>query len=108
MQHSIYQTVNKDHGRLEIRRCWPMADPLAVEHIRHDDRWAGLQSIVTVQRQRQIGDHVQAETVYSLSSLPADAKLLLTCIRAHWSVENTCHWTMDVTFREDASGARSR
>jgi predicted transposase YbfD/YdcC len=41
-----------------------------------------------------------------VSSLPAVAQRILNATRAHWSVENTFHWTMDVIFGEDASRAR--
>jgi predicted transposase YbfD/YdcC len=107
MAYSYDQTINKGHGRLEIRRCWAIADPLAFEHIRHYDGWAGLQSIVMVQRERRLAQHTQSETVYYISSLPADAKRLLAATRSHWSVENACHWTLDVIFREDDSRART-
>ena len=106
MAYSYDQTVNKGHGRLEIRRCWAIADPVAFEHIRHYDGWAGLQSIVMIQRERRLAQHTQSETVYYISSLPADAKRLLAATRSHWSIENTCHWTLDVTFREDDARAR--
>ena len=48
----------------------------------------------------------EASAPYSLSSLPAAAKRLLAAARAHWSVENTFHWTMDAVFGEDASRVR--
>ncbi len=28
--------------------------------------------------------------------------------RGHWGIENTCHWTLDMTFREDESRTRDR
>lgn len=104
---STAQTVNKGHGRLEIRRCYALADPRAFEVIRHHDGWAGLQSIAMVERERQDNGHVQHETAYFISSRPADAKLLLHAVRAHWSVENTFDWTLDVTFREDDARRRA-
>lgn len=107
MTYSTAQTVNKGHGRLEIRRCYARADPRAFEVIRHHDGWASLQSIVMVERERHIQGQVQYETAYFISSLPADAKLLLHAVRAHWSVENTFHWTLDVTFREDDARLRT-
>lgn len=103
MPHTFAQTINKNHGRLEIRQCWALADPRAFEVIRHYDGWAGLQSIVMVKRERRALDNTPApvETVFFISSLPPDADLLLTAIRAHWSIENNFHWTLDVVFRED-------
>lgn len=103
MPHSYAQTVNKNHGRIEIRQCWALSDPRAFEVIRHYDGWAGLQSIVRVKRERRALDNqpVPPETVYFISSLPPDAELLLRAVRAHWSIENTFHWTLDVVFRED-------
>ncbi len=64
-------------------------------------------SIAVVYRERRFADqHRQAETAYFLASLLADAERILAATRAHWSVENTFHWTLDVTFAEDASRVR--
>ena len=53
MPVDYYQHSNKGHGRIETRRCWVIEDELAFEHIRHDG-WAGLRSIVRLQRERRI------------------------------------------------------
>jgi predicted transposase YbfD/YdcC len=104
--HSFHETVNKGHGRVEIRRCWAISDPLAFEALAYYDGWANLGSIAMIQRQRQLTDRLQSETVYYLSSLPADAARLLEVSRSHWAVENAFHWTLDVIFAEDASRVR--
>lgn len=104
--HSFYQTISKGHGRLEIRRCWAIADPLALESMGYYQGWAGLRSVVMIQRERHLAGTCQHATVYYLSSLAADAQRLLAATRAHWSVENTFHWTLDVVFAEDASRVR--
>lgn len=104
--HDFHQTVNKGHGRLEIRRCWAIHDPLALESMGYYEGWVGLQTVVMVERERRSADQTQRETVYYLSSLPPNAERILAATRAHWSVENTFHWTMDLVFGEDPSRVR--
>ena len=106
IDHTYCETVNKGHGRIEIRQCYALADPLAFQALSYYDGWAGLRSIAVVHRQRQLSDRVQTETAYFLSSLPADAERILDATRAHWAIENTFHWTLDVTFAEDISSVR--
>ncbi len=106
IDHTFCKTVNKSHGRLEIRQCYALSDPHAFQALAYYDGWAGLRSIAVVYRERRLPDRTQTETAYFLSSLPADAQRILDATRAHWSVENTFHWTLDVTFAEDASRVR--
>ncbi len=106
LPHSYHQTVNKTSGRVEIRRCWAIADAHAFEYIRYYEGWPGLQTIAMIQNERRIGDQVQLATRHFISSLPPDAEHLLDCVRQHWSIENTCHWTLDLVFREDDSRVR--
>jgi predicted transposase YbfD/YdcC len=106
IDHTFAETVNKGHGRLEIRQCYALTDPRAFQALAYYDGWAGLRSIAVVYRERRLPDRTQTETAYFLSSLPADAGRILDATRAHWSVENTFHWTLDVIFAEDASRVR--
>lgn len=108
--HAIahHKTVNKGHGRIEIRECWAIDDPDIIAHINDYKAWTNLTSIVKVTSERRIltSGKIEQETRYFISSLPADAPQLLRVVRAHWQVENSLHWVLDMAFREDESRVR--
>lgn len=101
-----HQTVNKGHGRIEIRRCWVILDPEYISTIRDVETWAGLRSVAQVECERRIGEQVTCETRYFISSLEGDARELLQAVRSHWQVENSLHWVLDIAFREDECRVR--
>jgi predicted transposase YbfD/YdcC len=62
--------------------------------------------VVRIVSQRQIGETIEGQTRYFISSLPADAKTILKAKRSHWKIENQLHWVLDIAFREDESRIR--
>jgi predicted transposase YbfD/YdcC len=96
-----HRTVDKGHGRIEVRECWTTSDPEYLSYIATLAEWRGLQSIAMVQSKRRIGDQTTVTRRYFISSLRSDAKSLLRAVRTHWGIENKVHWILDVTFRED-------
>jgi predicted transposase YbfD/YdcC len=95
------KTINKDHGRIEIRQCWAISDPEYLATIRDYQRWTGLKSLVRIESERRIGDKSEIQVSYYISSLNNDAKKLLDAKRSHWGVENKLHWVLDIAFDED-------
>lgn len=102
--HTTSEIVEKDHGRLETRRCYAF-DQLDCLH--KPGLWPDLQSFAVIESERTINGKTSCERRYYLSSLPADAARLARAIRSHWSIENRLHWCMDVAFADDQMRARS-
>jgi predicted transposase YbfD/YdcC len=105
--HDFHQTVEKNHGRLEIRRHWTLSDPEFMTFVDPGGKWTGLQSIGLVEAQRTIADQTSIEHRYYISSLPGDAAQFAQAVRTHWEIENKVHWLLDVAFQEDLSRVRT-
>jgi predicted transposase YbfD/YdcC len=101
ISHTHARTVEKNHGRIEIRQCWAVDDPAFLRPLPDADKWCNLCTVVRIQSERRIGPKIEQETRFYISSLPADAKKLLSTVRSHWHVENSLHWVLDIAFRED-------
>jgi predicted transposase YbfD/YdcC len=101
--YDSHTTVEKDHGRFEKREYWMSSE---LSWLPEAKAWKDMQSIGMVRATRQIKGESRTETRYYISSLPADAKGFAEAVRAHWGVENSLHWVLDIAFREDESRIR--
>jgi len=101
----FHQTIEKGHGRIETRRYWQSTD---IGWFADRELWKDLRSFGMVESIRKVKGKSTIERRYYLSSLPLDAQRFGKAVREHWGVENKVHWTMDVTFGEDQSRARSQ
>jgi predicted transposase YbfD/YdcC len=102
--HRFDEVVDKDHGRLEVRRCY-VFDQLDCLHA--PERWPELKSFAVIASQRTLKGKTTLEHRFYISSLPADAARLNRAVRQHWRVENSLHWCMDVVFGDDQMRART-
>ena len=99
------KSVNKDHGRIEIRECWTISDPEVMRYLRGFANWKHLITVSRIRSQRWIGDDKSCEDRYHIASI-AGAKRILGSVRAHWGIENQLHWILDLAFDEDRCRVR--
>jgi predicted transposase YbfD/YdcC len=97
------QESETGHGREECRSYVQMPVP---EGLRGADQWKGLRSIGLATLVCRRDGHETSEVRYYLSSLPVGVRRFARAVRSHWSIENGCHWSLDMTFGEDASRIR--
>lgn len=100
-----YQTKETAHGREETRSYIQMPVPPDLPGL---ELWKGLKSIGVVVSECIRDGKATDEVRYYLSSLGVGVKRFAHAVRSHWGIENSCHWTLDVTYREDDSRMRDK
>lgn len=95
----------KGHGREDelIYYQLPVPDDLAGK-----EKWKDMRTIGVVIRISESGKKHTTDVRYYISSLKLGVKRFAACVRGHWGIENTLHWCLDVTFREDDNRVRNR
>ena len=101
---STHQTADADHGRVETRNYTLIHD---VSWLQDRHKWPGLKGVLMVESQREYNDKVERETRFYITSSTLEAQTLGPMIRSHWAIENSLHWVMDMTFRDDECRIRT-
>lgn len=104
LPYATHQTLDGEHGRLETRRYLSVVAP---QYLPGFEEWQDLVRVGRGEATREVGTKVSVETRYYLTSLAVDAPRLAHAVRGHWSVENSCHWVLDVVFGEDDCRVRT-
>ena len=116
LQDTIMQAFDEEHPRMRRhRRCEKNRDrretrEVTVLPVPTDSpvfqRWAGIKTIGSIYRSREITARLEESQEYFISSLPCKVRAIGKHLRSHWSTENSQHHVLDVTFTEDASRIR--
>jgi predicted transposase YbfD/YdcC len=101
--HDFFETLEKDHGRLETRSYWISGK---IDWFADRSLWTGLRSFGMVESIREIQGISTSEIRLFLCSIQADAKEFARAVRGHWGIENKLHWSLDVAFGEDQCRVR--
>ena len=100
-----YRTQERGHGREATRSSIQMPVPAELPGL---ELWKGLKSIGWVESRSVRTGKATVEVRYFISRLRVSVKRFAHAVRSHWSIENACHWSLDVSYREDESRIREK
>lgn len=102
-KHTYVESVEKDHGRLEVRRCWAFDQ---LDCLANPQQWPGLRMFGVIEAERTLNGTTSCERRLYIGSIAADAATLANAVRSHWGIENRVHWCLDVALNDDQMRAR--
>jgi predicted transposase YbfD/YdcC len=112
MAHSYCETYDNFHGRQEYRRCWVIPHAQYLDTPDAEGRTFGFTSVVCIEREfhypkpLKSGQTFWKDVHYYITTLKGDASVILSCQRDHWTIENSLHWVLDMSFRDDLCRVR--
>lgn len=102
---SYWEEQEKSHGRLDKRYYYQLTVPV---DLLGREKWRGLKTLGVALRISEANGVQTIDTRFYISSLRRSIQRFARCVRGHWGIESTLHWSLDMTFREDESRVRGR
>ena len=106
-KYDYYEQVEAGHHRGEKRQVWTV-DVSELPPLHNQELWTGLKTVVMIISERRLWNKTTTSARFYLSSLSSNAETIADSIRSHWGIENSLHWTLDVTFSEEKSRIRKQ
>jgi predicted transposase YbfD/YdcC len=110
LERLVNTTENSGHGRTEKRVCEVMSGSDIISRLDHKNNWLNLSTIVRVSATRtnqKTGVASEQARYYICSLKNPSAERIQVAVRAHWRIENSLHWVLDMAMREDDSRIRT-
>jgi len=105
LEHDVHETTNTGHGRTETRIVHAVALP---QDFPGRADWKDLRTLVVVTSRRMVQGVESWEARHYITDHRPRAQFLGSVIRSHWSIENSQHYILDVTFGEDSRRQQDR
>lgn len=93
------KTTDRAHGHEDERHYYTTPVPSS---LRHREEWKGIRSVGMTISYQDVSRDPWGGIRYYILSIPSDVTRFSAAVRGHWSIENSLHWVMDVTFGDDA------